>query len=252
MITPMIAANWKMNLTVDEGVSLINALKPLISDVEDVEVVVAPSFVSLSEIRKALEGTDIRLAAQNVHWELKGAYTGEISPLMLKDIGCDYVIIGHSERRHIFNENDESINKKLLASLKQGIKPILCVGETLDQRKRGETIKVIERQMIMDLEGVFPSQMNNIVIAYEPVWAIGTGETATPEQAEEVHNFIKEFLIDSFGLDETRGTRVLYGGSVKPENIKGLMAQPHIDGALVGGASLVSESFASIVRFQIT
>ncbi len=251
MITPMIAANWKMNLSVEEGVSLINALKPLIKDVEGVEVVVAPSFVSLSEIRKTLEGTNIRLAAQNVHWELKGAYTGEVSPLMLKDIGCDYVIIGHSERRHIFNEEDESINKKMLASLKQGIKPILCVGETLDQRKRGETIKVIERQMIMDLEGVFSSQMSDVVIAYEPVWAIGTGETATPDQAEEVHNFIKEFLIDSFGLNETRGTRVLYGGSVKPENINGLMAQPHIDGALVGGASLVADSFASIVRFQI-
>lgn len=250
MIKPLIAGNWKMNLTIDEGISLVNELKDLIKDIDDVEVAVAPSFTSLSDIKRVLKGSTIKLAAQNVFWEKSGAYTGEISPQMLKTLGCDYVIIGHSERRCIFKETDDMVNKKVFAALEVGLNPILCVGETLEQRKKDGPLKIVERQIIMALEGILPGQIKDVVIAYEPVWAIGTGETASPEQVEEVHCFIKGYIFDTFGWEEGRGCRVIYGGSVKPENIDGLMAQPNIDGALVGGASLKVKDFARIVRFK--
>lgn len=247
---PFIAGNWKMNKTVGEALDLVRELKKGISGVKEVEVAVAPPFTALYAVRKELEGSTIRLAAQNLYWEEKGAFTGEVSPLMVKEVGCHYVIIGHSERRQFFGETDETVNRRIKAALAQGLKVIFCMGETLKEREEGRTFPVIERQMSGGLKGLGDKDLRNIVTAYEPVWAIGTGKTATPEQAEEVHRFIREKVEKLYSRKVSEEIRIQYGGSVTPENIKGLMSQPDIDGALVGGASLKAESFSKIVRFK--
>ena len=247
---PFIAGNWKMNKTVGEALDLVRELKKAISGVKEVEVAVAPPFTALYAVRRELEGTPIRLAAQNLYWEEKGAFTGEVSPLMLKEVGCHYVIIGHSERRQFFGETDETVNRRIKAALAQGLKVIFCMGETLKEREEGRTFSVVERQMSGGLKGLGDKELRNIVAAYEPVWAIGTGKTATPEQAEEVHRFIREKVEKLYSRKVSEEIRIQYGGSVTPENIKGLMSQPDIDGALVGGASLKAESFSKIVRFK--
>ena len=247
---PFIAGNWKMNKTVGEALDLVKELKTAIAGVKEVEVAVAPPFTALDAVGKELEGSSIRLAAQNLFWEEKGAFTGEISPPMLKEVGCHYVIIGHSERRQFFGESDETVNRRINAALAQGLKVIFCIGETLKEREEGKTFSLIERQIEGGLKGLNGKKMRNMVMAYEPVWAIGTGKTATPEQAEEVHRFIRGKLGRLYSREVSEEIRVQYGGSVTPENIKGLMNQPNIDGALVGGASLKSESFSKIVRFK--
>ncbi len=247
---PFIAGNWKMNKTVGEAIDLIRELKRDISEVKDVEVAVAPPFTALHAVHKELEGSSIRLAAQNLYWEEKGAFTGEISPLMLKEVGCQYVIIGHSERRQFFGESDETVNRRIKAALAQGLKVIFCSGETLAEREEAKTFAVIERQVSGGLKGLGDKELRNVTIAYEPVWAIGTGKTATPEQAEEVHRFIRGKVDQLFSRKVSEEIRIQYGGSVTPDNIKKLMNQPDIDGALVGGASLKAESFSKIVRFK--
>jgi len=245
-----IAGNWKMNKTVGEALDLVRELKAALSGLKGVEVAVAPPFTALFAVRKELEGSPILLAAQNLYWEEKGAFTGEVSPLMLKEVGCSYVIIGHSERRQFFGETDETVNRRIKAALAQDLKVIFCIGETLKEREEGKTFPVIERQVEGGLKGMGDKEMRNMVVAYEPVWAIGTGKTATPEQAEEVHRFIREKLGKFYSREITEEVRIQYGGSVTPENVKRLMNQPNIDGALVGGASLKAESFSKIVRFK--
>jgi len=239
-----------MNKTVAEAVDLVKQLKASLSGIEGVEVAVAPPFTALFVVRKELEGSSIQLAAQNLFWEEKGAFTGEIAPPMLKEVGCHYVILGHSERRQFFGETDETVNRKVRATLSQGLKVIFCIGETLKEREEGRTFAVIERQVPGGLKDIRKEELGNIVIAYEPVWAIGTGKTATPEQAEEVHGFIRKKLVQLYSKEIAEGVRIQYGGSVTPENVKGLMGQENIDGALVGGASLKSETFSKIVRFR--
>ncbi len=247
---PFIAGNWKMNKTVREAIDLVRELKNAISGVIEVEVAVAPPYTALYAVRRELEGTPIRLAAQNLYWEEKGAFTGEVSSLLLKEVGCHYVIVGHSERRQFFGETDETVNRRIKAGLAQGLKVIFCIGETLKEREDGKTFSVIERQIEGGLKGWDGEELGNIVIAYEPVWAIGTGKTATPEQAEEAHRFIRGKVEKLFSRKASEEIRIQYGGSVTPENIRGLMSQPNIDGALVGGASLKAESFSKIVRFK--
>ena len=247
---PFIAGNWKMNKTVGEAIDLVRQLKASISGMEGVEVAVAPPFTALYAIHKELEGSSIRLAAQNLFWEEKGAFTGEVSPPMLKDLGCQYVILGHSERRQFFGETDETVNRKMKATLRQDLKVIFCIGETLKEREEGKTFSVIERQITGGLKDIGKEEMKRVVVAYEPVWAIGTGKTATPEQAEEVHRFIREKLEKLYSRGVAEEVRIQYGGSVTPENVKGLMSQKNIDGALVGGASLKSDTFSKIVRFR--
>jgi triosephosphate isomerase len=247
---PFIAGNWKMNKTVGEAVDLVRQLKASISGMEGVEVAVAPPFTALYAVHKELEGSSMRLAAQNLFWEEKGAYTGEVSPPMLKELGCEYVILGHSERRQFFGETDETVNRKMKAALGQDLKVIFCIGETLKEREEVKTFSVIERQITGGLKDIGKEEMKRIVVAYEPVWAIGTGKTATPEQAEEVHRFIRERLEKLYSQGIAEEVRIQYGGSVTPENVKGLMSQKNIDGALVGGASLKSDTFSKIVRFR--
>jgi len=247
---PFIAGNWKMNKTVEEAIDLVRQLKDSLSNIAGVEVAVAPPFTALYAVFQELKGSSIGLAGQNLFYEEKGAFTGEICPPMLKEVGCQYVIIGHSERRQFFGETDETVNRKIKAALAQGLKPIFCIGETLKEREEGKTFSVIERQIEGGLRGITEEEMRSIVIAYEPVWAIGTGKTATPQQAEEVHRFIREKLERLYSREIAEEVRIQYGGSVTPENIKGLMGQENIDGALVGGASLKSEIFSKIVRFN--
>jgi len=247
---PFMAGNWKMNKTVGEAVELVKELKISIAGTEGVEVAVAPPFTALYAVRKELEGSSIRLAAQNLYWEEKGAFTGEISSLMLKELGCHYVIIGHSERRQYFGEMDVTVNKRMRAALSQGVIPILCIGETLKEREEEKTFTVIDSQLGNGLKGIGEREMERMVIAYEPVWAIGTGKTATPQQAEEVHQFIRQGLEKLYTRGVAEVVRIQYGGSVTPESVKGLMSQKNIDGALVGGASLKSEPFSKIVRFK--
>ncbi len=239
-----------MNKTVGEAVDLVRELKTALSGVKGVEVAVAPPFTALYAVCKELEGSPIRLAAQNLYWEEKGAFTGEISPIMLKEVGCHYVIIGHSERRQFFGETDETVNRRIRAALPHALKVIFCIGETLQEREGRKTFSVIEKQIGGGLKGLGDQDIRNIVIAYEPVWAIGTGKTASPEQAEEVHRFIRDKLEKLYSGTVSEEIRIQYGGSVTPENIEGLMKQPDIDGALVGGASLKAESFSRIVRFR--
>jgi triosephosphate isomerase len=249
MRIPFIAGNWKMYKTRQAAVELVTALKPLVRDVSGVEIAVAPPFTALSSVAVALAGSNIALAAQNLFWEAEGAYTGEISPLLLKDIGCQYVIIGHSERRQYFGETNKTVHKRIRAALTHGLRPICCVGETLAEREGNQTFVVIEQQVTEGLETVSSAEIEQLVIAYEPVWAIGTGKTATPAQANEVHAFIRALLQKQYGAKADQ-VRIQYGGSVKPENVAALMAESDIDGALVGGASLTADSFARIVKYR--
>ena len=245
---PLIAANWKMHMTTSETRGYITEFLPLVEGVDDVEIVLAPPFTSLAVAAKFLKGSNVKLAAQNVFWEEKGAYTGEISPQMIKDVECSYVIIGHSERRQYFGETEVTVNKKIGSAMSAGLGVIFCIGETLEEREAGKTFNVLKRQLT---GGLRDRKIDNLVIAYEPVWAIGTGKTATPEQAQEVHEFIRSELRLLYG-DEAENVRILYGGSVKPENIASLMAQKDVDGGLVGGASLNPDSFSRIVKFKET
>ena len=249
MRKPIIAGNWKMHLVRSEAAALADALKNALHDVHEVEIVVAPPFTALSAVGEVISGSNIALAAQNVYWERSGAYTGEISPTMLKDAGCTYVIVGHSERRQYFGEDNAAVNKKLKAVLSEGVHPILCIGETLNERKQGKAFAIIERQVREALQGISEDSLKEMVMAYEPVWAIGTGETATPEQAEEVHKEIRRLLRELYSERAALAMRIQYGGSVKPDNIRELMSEEDIDGALVGGASLKAESFIKIVRY---
>jgi triosephosphate isomerase len=246
---PIIAGNWKMNKTTVEARDLASKLIPLIAQIKERDIVLAPPFTALQSVAGVIKGTGIALSAQNLHWEEKGAFTGEISAEMLLDLGCKYVIIGHSERRQFFSENDETVNKKLRQALNKGLLPIVCVGETLKERETGKANEVIERQVTGALKGVTAVEMQKVIIAYEPVWAIGTGKTATPDQANEIHSFIRKKSEIVYGKEIAGALRIQYGGSVTPENVSTLMSMPDIDGALVGGASLKPESFAALVNF---
>lgn len=248
----LIAANWKMNKTANEAVSFINEFKKLIKDIKNVEIVICPPFTILNETKKLIKGSKIKLGAQNMHFDNYGAFTGEISPLMLKDIGCEYVILGHSERREFFNEDDNLINKKVIAALNHGLKPILCIGENLEQRNQGKAKNVVESQLKVCLKNIGKNQMTKINIAYEPVWAISRGnpntKPATKEDAEEMHLFARNVISKIYDSSTAKNTRIIYGGSMKPENAKELLSMPNIDGGLVGNASLNAKSFAEIVR----
>ena len=250
MRRPLIAGNWKMNNSCAESVELVSQLKDILSASKEIDIVVAPPFTALGAVAAVLKGSPIGLSAQNVFWEESGAFTGEISTAMLKDVGCRYVIIGHSERRQYFSETDETVNKRLKAALKASLIPIVCIGETLAEREAEKTLAVIEQQLSAGLQGLSLEEMENVIIAYEPVWAIGTGKTATPDQAQEVHHFIRDLIARIFSKESAHDTRILYGGSVKPDTVDHLMAQLDIDGALVGGASLKADAFARIVRFK--
>jgi len=240
-----------MNLSLDEARDLLNGIKSATIDYNRVDVLVAPPFTTLQLAHTLLTDTDILLAGQNMHWESGGAFTGEVSPLMLKEAGCGHVILGHSERRALFFETSEIVNRKAAAAIEVGLIPIVCIGETLEEREEERTFDIIETQLNESLKnsckkGNLPQ---SVIIAYEPVWAIGTGKTATPEMAQDVHRFIRRWLIENFGQNTGETIRTLYGGSVKPDNIKELISQPDIDGALIGGASLKADSFLSIIRF---
>lgn len=248
MRKPIIAGNWKMNNTIKEAVELVNGLKRELSNVETVDIVVCPAFTALSDVNELTMDSNISLGAQNIFWEEKGAFTGEIAPNMLVDAGCKYVIIGHSERRQYFAETNETVSKRIKAALSVGLKPIVCVGEVLAEREAGKTFDVIKDHVTGSLAGLSNDDMRSIVLAYEPVWAIGTGKTATKEQAQEVHKYIRDLLKDFFDDEVAAETRIQYGGSVKPENIKELISQEDLDGALVGGASLKIDSFSAIVK----
>ncbi len=250
MRKPLIAGNWKLNMTIAQSLELVNTLKSQLSEINKVDIVVAPVFTSLNCVAEFLKGSNIAVSAQNCYPENKGAFTGEVSPDIIKDVGCRYSIVGHSERRQLFRESDIFINKKVRSLLAKELITILCVGETLAEREMNEMYNVIERQVTFGLHGVSPSDMRNVVVAYEPVWAIGTGKTASKKQAEEVHAFIRRTLTDKFNDEIANETRIIYGGSVKPDNIDELMDQPNIDGTLVGGASLNSADFCRIVNFQ--
>lgn len=251
MRTPIIAGNWKMYKTQKEAFQLVSALKQSLSDINSVKVVVCPPYTALTSVRVAIEGSNIQLGAQNMHWEEKGAYTGEISPKMLLTIGCKYIIIGHSERRSHFFETNESVNLKIKSALGVELIPIVCVGERLEEREANKTEQVVENHIRGAFEDLTADLAKKCVIAYEPVWAIGTGKTATPSQANEVHLFIRELLSSMFGKECAENVNILYGGSVKPENSKELLEMSEIDGALVGGASLDADSFEKIVRSAI-
>lgn len=250
MRKPVIAGNWKMYKRIGEAVAFIEKLKPLVEKVASCEIVVAPPFTALRAAVEAAKESNIRIAAQDTHWDKDGAHTGDISPTMIVDAGCTHVIIGHSERRHDHDETDEQVNRKLKAALGGGLQPIVCVGETLAERDADETPKVLETQFEGGTRGLTPQDFSRIIIAYEPVWAIGTGRTATPEMAAEAHATLRKLAGSKFGASVAEQLRILYGGSVKPENIAGLMGQEGIDGALVGGASLKVESFFAIVNYQ--
>jgi triosephosphate isomerase len=248
MRKPIIAGNWKMHKNIEEGEELVNLLKRQLYDLEDIDIVICPPFTHLACIADMLESSNILLGAQDMHWEEKGAYTGEISGQMLKCAGCKFVIIGHSERRQFFGETNETVNKKLSSALNSGLTPIFCIGENLNQREKGVTFDIVNEQLELGLKALQPERIKEIVIAYEPVWAIGTGKVATSEQAQEVHGYIRGWLSKNYGLSLAQEARIQYGGSVKPDNIAGLIAQQDIDGALVGGASLDADSFSAIVR----
>jgi triosephosphate isomerase len=244
------AGNWKMHKNVGEAKELAQALVERTRGASDREVLLCPPFTALPAVAEVLNGSHISLGAQNMHWEASGAFTGEVSGQMLRDVGCDYVIIGHSERRHIFAESDGVLNRKVRAALGVGLRPIFCVGETLEERDAGRQEEVVERQIRTGLAELTADQVRGLVIAYEPVWAIGTGRTATPEVAETMHRYVRSLLGDIWGEPAAVAVRIQYGGSVKPDNVDVLMAQPDIDGALVGGASLVADAFGRIVLFR--
>jgi len=249
MRTPMIAGNWKLHKTKAETTALIAELKAALSGLTTVEVVVAPPFTALDAAAQEIADSSLLLAAQNCYPATTGAFTGEVSPVLLKDAGCRYVIVGHSERRQLLGESDEFINQKVHALVEAGLGVIFCIGETLEEREAEQMFDVLRRQVRLGLKGLSAAAMADMVVAYEPVWAIGTGKTASDEQAQEVHAFIRALLKEQFSQEIAAATRILYGGSVKPGNIDGLMAQVDVDGALVGGASLKAEEFARIARF---
>jgi len=244
----VIAGNWKMYKNQKQTRAFFRAFKPLVIEVTDCDIVIAPPFTNIPAAVKAAKGTTIGISAQNVFWEKEGAYTGEISTAMLVEAGCGYTIVGHSERRQFFGETNESVLKKTKAALAAGLTPIVCIGEMLSDREAGNTEKVIEEQFKGSVGSLTPEEFSRILIAYEPVWAIGTGRTATPEIAAAVHKFVRQCAATQFSESHAYALRILYGGSVKPDNIQGLMAQEELDGALVGGASLDPKSFASIVK----
>jgi triosephosphate isomerase len=249
---PMIAGNWKMNLSLEESERLISQIKDGITNLQGVKVLVSPPFTSLREVKKAIGESELRLAGQNLHWESSGAYTGEISAGMLVEAGCSHVILGHSERRTLFKETSEMVDFKVKAAVGAGLTPIVCIGETLEEREGDRTFDVIKEQLDVSLRNfrggkIMPS---STILAYEPVWAIGTGKTASPEQAQEVHQFIRQWVSENFDGETANDVRILYGGSVKPDNAKDLMSRPDIDGALVGGASLKADLFIPIIRFR--
>ncbi len=248
MRRPFIAGNWKMNLDRASSVELAAGVAKSVEGIEGVDVAVCPPSCYLDAVAGALEGSQVKLGAQNVYFEDNGAYTGELSTAMLLDVKCTYVVLGHSERRHIMGETDEDVNRKVKAALAAGLLPIVCVGETLPEREAGQTLEVIRTQFNGSLAGLSEAEMQKVVIAYEPVWAIGTGMTATPEQAEEVHADLRQLLVQVFGAETADVVRIQYGGSVKPDNAKELLSQPNIDGALVGGASLKAEPFLGIIQ----
>lgn len=246
MRRPFIAANWKMNKTVPEAMDFVHAFLPSVADIHDADIAVAPPFTALFGLAEKLIGTNVKLSAQNVFYEEKGAFTGEVSPAMLIDVGCEYVIIGHSERRQYFHETDEIVNKKIRASQKNELSVIFCIGESLSQREAGKTYDVLKTQIANGLRDV---DARKLIVAYEPVWAIGTGKTATPGQAQDAHRYIRSKLGEIYN-NYADSIRILYGGSVIPENVDSLMACQDVDGALVGGASLKSDSFERIVKFK--
>lgn len=244
---PFIVGNWKMNLSLEEARTISRDLREELAGLDGVEVGVCPPFVWLPEVCSILKGTKIRIGAQNMHWEKSGAFTGEVSGPMLKELGGTHVLLGHSERRHLFGETDSMINKKLKAALSLGLKVIFCLGERLEERESGKTFEVVERQLKAGLGDIGNESLPELTIAYEPVWAIGTGKNATPAQAQEVHNYLRSLLEDSYGEEVTSQVRVQYGGSVTPDNAGELLAQPDVGGLLVGGASLKQDSFLKIV-----
>ena len=247
---PLIAGNWKMHTTAHEAQDLASAVVLAANKVTGRDVMIAPPYTALTAVSTILSGTGVTLGAQNVHWEEQGAFTGEISAPMLKDLGCSMAIVGHSERRHVFGETDIMINKRIIGAMQFGLIPVFCIGESLEQRESGSTLKVIEDQVRAGLADIEVSDGARIVVAYEPVWAIGTGKTATEAQAQEVHCFIRTLLEDIYEKNIAAQIRILYGGSVKPENVDILMQQDDIDGALVGGAALKAEMFERIICFQ--
>jgi len=245
---PFIAGNWKMYKTSAEAVETAKKLAGLVSGVINIDVMIAPPFTALSQVHEAIKESSVMLGAQNIFWEKEGAYTGEISPGMIVSSGCRYVIIGHSERRQYFGETDSTVNKKIRAAVNNDLVPVVCIGETEKERDAEHTFNILDKQIKMGLEGHSPDDLQHMILAYEPVWAIGTGKTATSVQAQEVHRFLRSLIEDLFGKKIAGSIRILYGGSVKPENIGELMSMPDIDGALVGGASLDAEKFASIIN----
>jgi len=248
MRKPIIAGNWKMYKTSGEALELVNGLKSELKGESAVDIVVCPPFTAIAKVADALKGSNIGYGAQDMYWEEEGAFTGEVAPKMITDLGCGYCIIGHSERRTYFHETNDTVNKKFKAALKHGLTPIVCVGERLEERDSGKTFDVVKDHVEGGLSGLTKEDALKVVIAYEPVWAIGTGRTATPEQAQEVHKYIRSLLGKMFGEEVSSKVRIQYGGSVKPDNVKAIMAGPDIDGALVGGASLNVKDFAEIVR----
>ena len=249
---PLMAGNWKMNLSLQESAELVTAIGRAVADLKNVDVLVAPPFTALSVVKEAIGKAPVLLGAQNMHWASEGAFTGEVSPGMLLESGCTHVILGHSERRGLFGETDDVTARKVKAALEAPLIPMVCIGETLDEREQGRTFDVVKGQLEGSLKPLLEdgSMPASTVLAYEPVWAIGTGRTATPEQAQEVHRFIRQWIGGNFDADTADAVRLLYGGSVKPENVRELMSKPDIDGALVGGASLKSATFVPILRFE--
>lgn len=249
MRKPIIAGNWKMNKTPEEAAQLIKELVPMVKDVETVDIVVCPPFVNLAAAKTALEGSNIKLGAQNMHFEQSGAYTGEVSPGMLLALGVEYVILGHSERRQYFGETDEGVNKKTKAALAAGLKPIVCIGETLEENEAGITAEIVCKQTKLALLGLSANEVAGLVLAYEPIWAIGTGKTATADDANDTIGAVRGAVKEVYGNDTAQAVRIQYGGSMKPSNASELMAKPEIDGGLIGGAALKAEDFCGIVKF---
>lgn len=251
MRKPIVAGNWKMNKTSDEAESLVKGVVDAVSAVQGVDVVVCPPFTALERVAGVVKNTQVGLGAQNMHWEAEGAFTGEVSGAMLLTCGCEYVILGHSERRQYFGETDQTVNNRLKSALKAGLIPIVCVGETLEERKSEVTNQVVRKQVTGALDGFLADELDTLVLAYEPVWAIGTGLTATPDQAEAVHGVIRQVLQDLYNETIAQSIRIQYGGSVKPDNATELFSQPNIDGGLIGGAALDADSFAAIVKAAV-
>lgn len=247
---PLIAGNWKMYKTVSEAMNTAQSIVAALPAQPSVDIMIAPSFTAVYAVSQIIKESAVSLGAQNLHWETEGAYTGEVSPTMLVSSGCEYVIIGHSERRQYFGETNETINRKISAAIQHNLIPVFCLGETDEEREANRTFSVLDKQMEKGLEGFSSDGIQSLVVAYEPIWAIGTGKTATKQQAQEVHEYLRQWIEKRYGNNLAKNIRILYGGSVKPDNIKGLMEMPDVDGALVGGASLKADVFSQIVNFE--